>query len=97
MLTPMSQWVRERELYELFRQIPFFHQYILRRAFSFWKTVCPRALTEHDIRLVTGSHMHTCHCPCSWCGELLDTAAMVLKVLQLSTRMCPADDKACPL
>ena len=40
-LTPMTQWLRERELFGLLRSIPFFRQYILRRAFDLWKTVRP--------------------------------------------------------
>ena len=40
-LTPMSDWIREREVYELIRKIPFFQQYIICRAYRLWKTVCP--------------------------------------------------------
>ena len=38
-LTPMAQWLRERELFAVLRAIPFFRQYILRRAYTFWKLV----------------------------------------------------------
>lgn len=38
-LVPMTQWLRERELFALLRSIPFFNQYIVRRAYSLWKAV----------------------------------------------------------
>ena len=38
-MTAMADWLHERELFSLLRSIPFFNQYILRRAYNMWKAV----------------------------------------------------------
>ena len=40
-MTSMADWLRERELFGLLRSIPFFNQYILRRAYNAWKAARP--------------------------------------------------------
>ena len=60
-MTPMADWLRERELFSLLRSIPFFNQYILRRAYNAWKAArplpscCLRAHAHHGCCLPSRS------------------------------------------